>query len=88
MSRKIAVVEWVDASWDSDTLRVHELSPLIRLRNTGWLVREDAESVTLAAEVSDSDRTMRHAVHIPRSGILRMQVVAVWGEARGKRKKK
>jgi hypothetical protein len=87
MPRKIAVVEWVDASWDSASVRPNEIEPLARMVECGWLVHQDKESVTLAAEVSDSDQTMRHTVHIPRSGIVRMQVVAVWDGAK-KRKKK
>jgi hypothetical protein len=72
-SKPIAVIEWIDASFEGDTADPKELSPLMHLLTVGWLVREDRDSVSVAQEWCEKDGTVRQTCHIPRSGIVSMK---------------
>jgi hypothetical protein len=53
------------------------MSPLVRLRSAGWLVREDEESITLALDRDDKDESFRDITHIPKVCIVRVQRLKV-----------
>lgn len=68
MADVIAVIEWLDASYDDGPLSLDELDPCIVLHTVGWLLREDRTSVTVAME-RGADWRYRSITHIPRKVI-------------------
>jgi hypothetical protein len=62
----LVIIEWVDASFQGDTIALTELAPLIALQTAGFLIMEDVESITVAHEYCDKDQTCRHVTHIPK----------------------
>jgi hypothetical protein len=72
----IAVIDWLDASLEDGPLALRDLDPLIRLQTTGWLVREDADSVSVAMEYGPDER-YRCVQHIPRVNIKSMRTMRV-----------
>lgn len=73
----VVVVEWIDASYQRGELTVPEMTPLMRLRTAGWLVREDKESISIALDRCDSEHSYRDVTHIPKSGVVSIQRIKV-----------
>lgn len=71
-------VNWIDANWDSNTLLLDEIDPLAELVQTGRLVREDRDSITVGLEACPKDGTFRHLVSIPRVNIQGMWAAERW----------
>src|SRR5438132_8355840 len=67
------IVDWLDA-WekdeDADPLTWPRLYPV---RTTGWLIRDEDEVVSVAAEVLPRGDGYRAVTHIPRAVVLRIQ---------------
>lgn len=75
---KVVKVQWIDASWDSATLLLDEIDPLAKLVETGRLICEDKDSITVGLEACPKDDSFRHIVSIPRVGIQGMWVATQW----------
>jgi hypothetical protein len=73
----IAYVEWFDASYQRGECTDDELNPRVYLQSAGLLVREDAETVSLALDRYTPDETWRYIEHIPRVNISRFRKLKV-----------
>jgi hypothetical protein len=62
----VVLVEWRDASSEEGPLLPGELTPCVELRTAGILVREDADSVSVAQDYCPADERFRKVIHIPR----------------------
>lgn len=67
----IVMVEWVDASYESGPVTRSDLDGLCRMKTAGWLVAEDEERVSIAADhIPEGDGRFRNVTHIPKTGII------------------
>jgi len=62
-------VRWFDASYQRGECTVEELVPRVEIESAGLLVREDEETVSIALDYFDGDRTWRYIEHIPKVNI-------------------
>jgi hypothetical protein len=68
----IVYVEWNDSTPLGGWVEDHELPPEMQCVSFGYLVREDRESITVAAHMSSHD-SHSGAIRIPRACITRME---------------
>ena len=75
--RTLALVEWFDASYQRGECTRDELVPTVVLESAGLLVREDAETISLALDKYPADGTWRYIEHIPKVNVRRIRRVKV-----------
>jgi hypothetical protein len=75
MPQTVVCVEWVDACYERGSLKAGELGGLLTLKTVGWLVREEEDHVSVAAEWCPREETYRDISHIPRVGIVSVKRV-------------
>lgn len=71
--RKLVVVDWSDASYQRGECSVEEFVPRVVLCTAGHLVREDADTISVALDCYDAEGTWRHIQHIPKVNVLRVR---------------
>ncbi len=71
--RIIALVKWFDASYQLGECTQDELVPRVELVSAGLLVREDANTISLALDYDVTGNTWRHVAHIPKVNITSIQ---------------
>lgn len=69
----VAYVRWKDALHDMAECDRHKLGSLATLHEVGFLVKETAESVTLALEAEGGNPATRLWLTIPRVNIIEMR---------------
>jgi len=70
-------VRWFDASYQRGECSLEELVPRVEIESAGLLVHEDSDTVSIALDQYDADRTWRYIEHIPKVNILRMRRLTV-----------
>lgn len=71
----IAVVTWFDASYQRGECSIDELVPRVILESAGFLIREDADSVSIGMDYYPEDETWRHIENIPRVNIIKIRKI-------------
>lgn len=83
MTRRLVLIEWVDASqagsgWRSVDVVESQNEP-VRCRSVGWLLKRTKVTTTIAAHVSGEGQGIREFVNgdmtIPNSAIVRMRTL-------------
>jgi len=70
---KVAYVRWRDASHSQDEWETSKIG-LEDLQNTGFLVKEDKDSITLTIEPTEDMESCRLWMCIPKVNIVEMRV--------------
>lgn len=65
----VVYVEWFDASYQRGECEESDLVCRVELRSAGILIREDDESISLALDSYEGDKTWRHIEHIPKVNV-------------------
>jgi hypothetical protein len=71
--RTIAFIRWFDASYQRGECTEEELISKVEIESAGLLVAENEESVSIALDQCDADKTWRYIEHIPKVNILSMR---------------
>jgi hypothetical protein len=69
-TRTVAFVRWFDASYQRGECDDSELVTRVEIESAGLLVREDAESVSIALDRYEHDGLWRYIEHIPKVNII------------------
>jgi hypothetical protein len=75
--RTIVWIRWFDASYQRGECSEDELVPKVEIESAGLLVREDEESISLALDQYDADRTWRYIEHIPKVNVRKMKKLEI-----------
>jgi hypothetical protein len=75
--RVLAWVKWFDASYQRGECSDSELVPRVEIESAGLLVHEDKESVSIALDHYDADRTWRYIEHIPKVNVRQIKRLTV-----------
>jgi hypothetical protein len=75
--RTIVFVRWFDASYQRGECSHDELIARVEIESAGLLVREDEQSISLALDRYDADKTWRYIEHIPKVNVLELRKVRV-----------
>ena len=73
----LVYVRWFDASYQRGECSDDELNSRVEIESAGLLVREDKESVSLALDRYDEDKTWRYIEHIPKVNIMSIRKLHV-----------
>jgi hypothetical protein len=76
----LVCVRWWDASYQRGEVTSDELVPRVEIESAGLLVREDAETISLALDRYEADGLWRYVEHIPK--VLVRQVVRLTAEGK------
>jgi hypothetical protein len=74
---KLVYLEWFDASYQEGFLVEEDFTPQCILSSAGLFVREDDDTVTLAADFDPRCKEWRHISHIPKVNITRREILTV-----------
>lgn len=74
IDQPLAYVHWLDANYSEGEQEVDKIDWKCELHYVGWLVREDAEAITLSLELPHEGRT-RNTFTILKANILEMRLV-------------
>lgn len=69
----VVFVRWFDASYQRGECTDDELNPIVEMQSAGLLVREDADTLSIALDRYDGDRTWRHIEHIPKVNVRKVK---------------
>jgi hypothetical protein len=73
----LAYVRWADASFQRGEVSDDELVPRVEIESAGLLVREDADTVSIALDHYERDGLWRFVQHIPKVNVVRLKKVQV-----------
>lgn len=71
-----AIVEWLDAHWDSDEVPLKKLRKGCKpwpMSTVGFIVQDDAEGIMLVHEVNEKRRTGHGSTFIPRGMVKKVR---------------
>lgn len=70
MSYPLVEVEWVDAWYDPDEMRLSEFKPSYSVTTVGYLSRDEEDVVSVSQEALEDEDTFRATTHIPRALVV------------------
>jgi hypothetical protein len=73
----LAYVRWADASFQRGEVSDDELVPRVEIESAGLLVREDADTVSIALDRYEHDGLWRFVQHIPKVNVVCLKKVQV-----------
>lgn len=74
---QIVLVKWFDASFQHGECTYDDLDTRVELRSAGLLVKEDAETITIAMERYEDGRAWRHVAHIPKVNVIKIRRIPI-----------
>lgn len=75
--RQLVYVRWFDASYQRGECSDDELVPRVEIESAGLLVREDADSISIALDRYEHDGLWRYVQHIPRGNVIALKLLTV-----------